>query len=257
MFASLIGLGLLCIGLAFLWHWRITGFRALFLNIKSKLDDGKVEWSLERGYAHCISRQWISEYIAQGKESKAGISIRNFINDRTVIGFFIIGALIFPTTATVVVIFYRLFAFLGASIIVLIIAVFLIRTSDNVKASYGLLTWLRTQDNSKLEKNDVAYFEESLRTIKNWRMKLILIALLSLVMAPWGEFIPQVIALATSGFLITLFTLVYPPVAMVSHRVAVIVILFLIPLGIALMYLVFGSSNKVTAYLNGEKLRNL
>ncbi|MFW9964673.1 MAG: hypothetical protein ACFFCX_13975, partial [Candidatus Sifarchaeia archaeon] len=186
MFASLIGLGLLSIGLAYLWHWRISGFRALFLNIKSKFDDGNVERSLERGYADCISRQWVSEYIAQGKESKAGISIRNFINDRTVVGFLIIGVLIFPTTATLVVIFYRLFAFLGASIIVLIIAVFLVRTSDNVKASYGLLTWLRTQDNSKLEKNDVAYFEESLRTIKNWRMKLILIALLSLIVAPWG-----------------------------------------------------------------------
>ncbi|MFW9968402.1 MAG: hypothetical protein ACFFEA_14710, partial [Candidatus Thorarchaeota archaeon] len=97
----------------------------------------------------------------------------------------------------------------------------------------------------------------SLRTIKNWRMKLILIALLSLIVAPWGELIPQVIALATSGFLITIFTLVYPPVAMVSHRVAVIVILYLIPLGIALMYLLFVSSNRVTAYLNVEKLRNL
>lgn len=46
MFASLIGLGLLSIGLAYLWHWRISGFRALFLNIKSKFDDGNVERSL-------------------------------------------------------------------------------------------------------------------------------------------------------------------------------------------------------------------
>ncbi len=257
MFASLIGLGLLCIGLACLWHWRITGFRALFLNIKSKFDDGKAERSLEREYVHCISRQWVSEYIIQGKESKAGISIRNFINDRTVIGFFIIGALIFPTTATVVVIFYRLFAFLGASIIVLIIAVFLIRTSDDVKASYGLLAWIRNQDDSKLGKNDVDYVKESLNTMKNWRTKLVVIALLSFVAAPWGELIPQFIALATSGFLITLFTLVYPPVATVSHRVAVIVILYLIPLGVALVYLLFGSTNRVAAYLNGENLRNL
>lgn len=197
------------------------------------------------------------EYLVQVKESRVGNSIRNFINDKTVIGFFIIGSLIFPTTATLVVLFYRTFAILGTSIIVLIIAVFLIRASDNVKASYGLMTWLRRQDASEVKENDVVYVKESLDILTNWRMKLVVIALLSLVIAPWGELIPQAIAFATSGFLITIFTLAYPPMALVSHEIAIIVVLYLIPLGIALLYLLYGSANKVLAYLNGELLRNL
>lgn len=257
MVASLILLGLLSIGLAYLWHQRITGFKALLYTIESRFRDDKIDRSHEHGYANCISHQWIMEYLVQGKESRVGNSIRNFINDKTVIGFFIIGSLIFPTTATLVVLFYRAFAILGTSVIVLIIAVFLIRASDNVKASYGLMAWLRRQDASEMKENDVVYVKESLNTLTNWRMKLVVIALLSLVLAPWGELIPQAIAFATSGFLITIFTLAYPPMALVSHEIAIIVVLYLIPLGIALLYLLYGSANKVLAYLNGELLRNL
>jgi hypothetical protein len=257
MVASLLLLALLSTGLAYLWHKRIAGFKAFRSTMNSRFGENKIDRKHERGFAHCISQQWVLEYIARGKESRIGNSIRNFINDQTVIGFFIMGVLILPTTATFVVLFYRSFAFLGTSIVVLIVAIFLIRASDNVKASYGLMAWLRTQDDSELKENDVVFVEESLKILTNWRMKLVVIALLSLVVAPWGELIPQAIALATSGFLITIFSLVYPPVAIISHRVAVIVILYLIPLGIALLYLLYGSTHRVLAYLNGELLRNL
>jgi len=257
MVISLVLLGLLSIGLAYFWHKRMIGLKTLLVTVKSKFDDDEADKSYERGYAHCISHQWAVEYMARSKESSIGNSIRNFINDRTVFGFFVMGALIFPTTATIVVLFCRTFAFLGASVAVLIIAVFLIRTSDSVRASYGLLSWLRTRDASELKENDVAFVNEALNSLSNWRMKLIIIALLSLVAAPWGELIPQAVALTTSGFLITIFSLVYPPVSIISHNVAVIVVLYLIPFGIALGYLLFGSKNKVIAYLNGDLRRNL
>jgi hypothetical protein len=167
------------------------------------------------------------------------------------------GILIHPVTAVLVVLFYRSFAILGTSIIVLIIAIFLGMASGNVKASQGLLSWLGTKDHSELKANDVVYTEVSLKTLIYWRRNLVAIALLSLMVAPWGEFIPQAIALATSSFLITIFTLVYPPVAVISHELAIIMILYLIPLGVALLYLIFGAANRVSAYLNGELLRNL
>ena len=257
MVVSLILLGLLSTGLAYLWHQRITTFRTMLLNIKSMFNGDNIDSSQERAYAHCVSHQWVLDYVVQRKESRIGNSIRNFINNRTVLGIFVLGASIWPTTALLVVIFYRSFAFLGASIAIVIIAVFLIRTSDNVKVSYDLLSWLRKQDGSELKENDIVYAEVSLKTMTNWRRMLVIIAILSLVATPWGELIPQAIALATSGFLITIFSLVYPPVAIISHRLAVIVILYLIPLGIALLYLLYGSTHRVLAYLNGELLRNL
>ena len=257
MVASLLLLGLLSIGLAYLWHRRIVGFKTLLLTIKSRFGDDTIERAHERGYANCISHQWTLEYIAQGKESKVGNSVRNFINDRTITGVFILGVLILPTAATLVILFYRSLALLGASLAVLIIAILLIRSSDNVMASYGLLSWLRTQDESELKENDVVFIAESIKTITNWRMKLLVIALLSLVAAPWGELLPQAIALATTGFFVAVFTLVYTPIAIVSHRTAVIVVIFLLPLGLALLYLLYGTNNRVLAYLNGDPLRNL
>jgi hypothetical protein len=257
MVASLILLSAFSFGLAILWHWRIKGFGTLFSTIRSQFDSEKVGGPHERAYGQCISHKWVLDNAVQGKESKLGETIRSFINDRTVIGFFILCALIHPVTAVIVVLVYRSFVLLGTSILILIIAIFLLMASGNVKASYGLLSWLRTKEHSELNVNDVVYADVSLKTITDWRRNLVVIALFSLMAAPWGELIPQAIALATSGFLITIFTLVYPPVAVISHELAVIMILYLIPLGIALLYLIFGAANRVSAYLNGELLRNL
>ncbi|MFW9769804.1 MAG: hypothetical protein ACFFF9_15790 [Candidatus Thorarchaeota archaeon] len=257
MVASLILLSVVSFVLAYLWHQRIKGFDTLLSSIKSKFDSDSVDSSRDRGYGQCISNNWVLDNIVRRKESRVGDSIRSFINERTVIGFFIMGILIHPVTAFLVVLFYRVFAILGVSIIVLIIAIFLVIASGNVKASHGLLSWLRTKDYTELNANDVVYAEVSFKTLTYWRRNLVAIALSSLMLAPWGELIPQGIALATSGFLITIFTLVYPPVAAISHELAIIMILYLIPLGVALLYLISRAANRVSAYLNGDLLRNL
>jgi hypothetical protein len=198
----------------------------------------------------------VVEYVARGRETRFGEAIRNFVNDRTILGIFILGVLICPATAIVVYLFYRSFAFLGAAIAIIFIAVFLIRTSDGVKASYGLLSWLRKQDDSEFKKNDVVYAEISLKALSKWRMILLIVAVLSLVAAPWGELIPEAVALATSGFLIMVFTLVYPSVAIYSHEIAIIVTLYMIPLSIALLYLIYKSITRFS-FVVSEKLQDI
>jgi len=257
MVASLILLCVLCTGLAYLWHKRITAFRTMILNIRSTFNGDQFDISQERAYAHCISHQWVLDYVVQRNESKLGNSVRDFLNNRTVLGILILGLSIWPTTAILVLLVYRSFAYFGVSITVFIIAVFLILASDNVTTSYGLLSWLRTQNKSEMKKNDIVYAELSLKTIKNWRMTLFTIAILSLIIAPFGELIPQALALATSGVLVSIFTLVYPPVSLVSHQLAVIVVLYLVPLVLALLYLLFGVINRISTDLKGEILRNL
>lgn len=256
MALSLVLLSILSLGLAFHWHKRITGFKALLLSIRSRFGGNKFGRPNERAYAHCISHQWVLEYIRRGRESSIGNSIREFVNDRTVLGIFTLGVLICPITALLVVLFYRSFAILGASIAVLIIAVFLIRTSGNVKASYNLLAWLRTQDDSELKENDVVYVEISLKTLTKWRMILVIVALLSLIAAPWGELIPEAVALATSGFLIMVFTVVYPPIATYSHEVGILVSLYLIPFALILLYFLFRSVSKLSVSVM-EKLQEI
>ena len=184
MVASLILLCVLSTGLAYLWHQRITTFRTMLLNIRSTFNGDQFDSSQDRAYAHCISHQWVLDFVVKRSESRIGNSIRDFMNNRTVLGIFILGASIWPTTAMLVLFFYRSFAYFGVSIVVYIIAIFLILASDNVKVSHGLLSWLKTQKNSALKKNDIVYAEVSLKTITNWRTTLIFIALLSLIIAP-------------------------------------------------------------------------
>lgn len=249
MVLSLVFLGLLSIGLTYLWHQRITGFRTLLLNIKSRFDGNKIDVSHERAYAHCISHQWVMEYVARGRESRIGNSIRNFLNDRAILGVFILCLLIWPTIGLISFLLYKSFAFMGASIAVLIIAGLLIRTSEVVETSYGLLSWLRKQDLSELKENDIVYAEISLKIISKWRMILLIIAVLSLVAAPWGELIPEAVALATSGLLNMIFTLVYPSVSTISPTLAITIILNLIPLSIALVYLISRSFSRLSMFV--------
>ena len=256
MVLSLVLLGILSIGLAYLWHQRITGYNALLSTIKSKPQGNKIDVSQERAYGHCISHQWVLDYIRKEKESKIGNSIRDFVNNRTVLGIFTLGVLICPITALLVVLFYRSFAFLGASIAVFIIAGFLIRTSSDVRVSYRLLAWLRTQNNSELDENDIVYTETSIKTLTKWRMILVTVALLSLIAAPWGELIPEAVALGTSSFLIMVFMLIYPPIATYSHEVGILVTLYSIPIALALFYILFRSFSRLSVLVT-EKLQEV
>jgi hypothetical protein len=167
--------------------------------------------------------------------------------------------LICPATAIIVFLFYRSFALLGASIAIFVIAVFLIRTSDGVNASYRLLQWLKGQKDAELRKNDVVYAELSLSIISTWRTLLIMVAVVSMVAAPWGNLIPDAIAFMTSSFLITVFSLVYPPIAIYSHEVAIVTTLYIIPLGIALLWLIYQSISGLSLHINkpATKLGNL
>ena len=256
MIIALVLLGCLSLGLAYYWHQRIKGFKAQVTAIKEQFNGDNARASQERGYSHCISHKWVLDYMHQARESNIGNSIRDFINNRTVIGLFIMGVLICPLTALLVVLFTGSFALLGASIAVLIVAVFLVRTSEDVKASHRLLFWLRRQNRAELGENDIVYAEVSLKVLTTWRAILIAVAVLSLVVAPWGEFIPDAIAYATSGFLITTFSLIYPPVATISHRVAVTVILFVIPIVIALLYLLSKSLTRASILVT-KKLQDI
>ncbi|MHA1951623.1 MAG: hypothetical protein ACW987_17375 [Candidatus Thorarchaeota archaeon] len=226
------------------------------MTIKSRFGRDKVGISHERAYGHCISHEWVLKNVVRGRESNIGEAFRNFVDDKTLLAIFVVGVLICPITAMIVFIFYKSFAFMGASIAVFIVAVFLIRESSGVKASYGLLSWLRTQDESELREDDVVYAEVSLKTITKWRMILVILALSSLVAAPWGELLPEVVALATSGFLIMVFTLVYPPIAAYSHELGIIVTLYLIPLSLALLYFLFRSMTRLSASVL-EKLQEI
>ncbi|MHA2209129.1 MAG: hypothetical protein ACXABV_08165, partial [Candidatus Thorarchaeota archaeon] len=112
-----------------------------------------------------------------------------------------------------------------------------LRAPNSVTTSYSLLTWLKEQDESELKKNDLAYATVSLKSVIDWTRILMVIALVSLVAAPWGELLPEIAALGVSRLFGLVSDIFYPALSIISPDVAFIGSMFINVLLVVLVFL--------------------
>jgi hypothetical protein len=238
MTLSLVLLASLSAGLAFIWHRRVISFQGLLTTFRNRFGHDNIPISDKQVYTQCLSHQWALDHVFYGGETKFEDTIRNLVNDRTLLGILVLGILICPLIAILVFVLYKSFAFLGASIAIFIVAAFALRAPTGVNVSYELLSWLKMQKASELKENDIAYTRVSLKTMTRWKITLGALAVASVAAAPWGEVLPDVLANATSGFFVLVLTLIYPPLASYSADLAFIVTLYAFPLLVCMMFIV-------------------
>ncbi|MFW9800691.1 MAG: hypothetical protein ACFFD9_09660 [Candidatus Thorarchaeota archaeon] len=235
MTVSLALLGLLSLGLVILWRKRLVLTEDLFVIFKSKFGFDKIDISDELVYTQCISSEWVFRNVVCNRGSRIGRALRNLINNRTLLGTVLLFLALGPVMAAAVYTLYSSFVFVGASLAVVIAAVFLIFAPGSVTTSYSFLTWLKDQDESDLKKNDLAYATVSLRSVTDWIKILTFMALASLMVAPWGEILPELTAMGVSMFFGIVYAMFYQALSTISPGVAFIGSIFIIVLLVVLV----------------------
>ncbi len=237
MTVSLALLGLLSLGLVVLWRRRLTMTEELLGTFKAKFGVDKVDISDELVYTKCVSRQWVFRHVVYNGGSGIGRTLRNLINNRTLLGTVVLFFALGPVMVIAVYTLYSSFVFVGASLAVVIAAVFLVFAPGGVTASYSLLTWLKGQDESELKKNDLAYATVSLKSVTDWVKILTFVAFASLIAAPWGELLPELAAMGVSRLFGIVSEVVYPALSTISPEVAFVASIFINVLLVVLAFL--------------------
>ncbi|MFX0107941.1 MAG: hypothetical protein ACFE7R_06645, partial [Candidatus Hodarchaeota archaeon] len=187
MTIALVLLGILAFTLAAFWRIRQSSFRQHFANLQGKLGISDADISGDVKYTYCVSHQWVLKNVVFGSYSKSGEALRDLMMNNTLGGTILIGLLLGVTPMVIALVFFNSMLLAGSSVIVIIIAVFLIRSPGGVATSYDFLKWQQEQDIEALKVGDFAYAKISQRTIQRWTLRLILIGIISLAIAPWGD----------------------------------------------------------------------
>jgi hypothetical protein len=105
-----------------------------------------------------------------------------------------------------------------------------------------LLKYLKIQDISDLKKNDLAFARVSLNSVVKWIKTLVVLACLSLIVAPWAEIVPLLVAQGITTFLGVVYEAFYVPLAAALNPEIANLILFIVaPASIVVVFISFWS----------------
>ena len=238
MLIAMALLGALSIAMAYSWHSRVSGLDGLFRVFRDKFGTDRIEISDEQLYTNCISHKWVLQNIVYAEGTGVGEILNSLLKDSTLLATVVLSLLMGPAMIIAVLILYNSFAFLGFSFAVVILAVFVVNPPGNVTMSYRLLKWLRSQEESELKTNDMAFATVSRDSVVMWTRVLVVVAGISFMIAPWAEVIPVLVAQGITGLFGLVYEVLYSPLATaVSPEFAHIVILYVTPLSVVMVFL--------------------
>ncbi|NHJ13452.1 MAG: hypothetical protein EAX95_07230 [Candidatus Thorarchaeota archaeon] len=222
--------GVLALVTAYIWEKRVRGFDALVACFQREFDVDSVDISGRKKYTQCASHRWIMKNIVHGDYSKGEGSLGDFIGENTFLGTIAIGIVMGSLPVLLVFVMFQSFILVGASMVTIVAAVFIVRSPGDVEVSYDLLSFLHEHDISELSVGDFAYTKISTNRIRRWEITLLVIGAMSLLIAPWGDILPDFVALLLATLLTFFLEQVFLPLASISFPLALVLFISSVPL---------------------------
>ncbi|MBN2229174.1 MAG: hypothetical protein JW779_06230 [Candidatus Thorarchaeota archaeon] len=224
---GLILLGALSLLVAYYWYRQSVSVNEFIIPLVNRL--GEPDTSGKKQYTNCESHRWIMKNVVYGDYLKASEGFRNFMMNRTMTGTLILGVALGLIPVILVYILFQSYQLIGTSLVLLILSVFVIRGPGELEVSNQLFEWQVEQNCETLTIGDLAYARISQRSIQKWIKKLMIIGIISLCLAPWGEEIFPVLAYTFTLFIGFAYTYLFVPISTVSMPVALMVFFVLGP----------------------------
>ncbi|MFQ5833349.1 MAG: hypothetical protein ACE5H4_11640 [Candidatus Thorarchaeota archaeon] len=241
MIIALILLGVLSFATALYWRRKLDGFESLFSFFTTRFNPDEVDISGQQKYTRCLSHRWVMKNMIHGDYTNSETTLGDFVGQNTFAGTMIVGLVLGSLPVLAVYLLFQSFVLVGAALVAVFAAVFIVRSPEDVGASYNLLKYLTEQDQTELMKGDLAYARISSNQIKVWIRNLIIIGVASIIVAPWGELIPDAMAMAIAGFFNLFLVGVFIPLADFSFALALLLFIFGVPLVPIIAYAVVRS----------------
>lgn len=220
-------LGILSFFLALRWYRRLQSVNCFIQPLSERF--GKPDTSGKKQYTNCKSHSWVMKNVVYGSYLEKSEGFRNFMMNRTVVGTLILSVVLGIIPVIIVYILFQSYNLIGTSLVLIVLSFFVIRGPGQLEVSSLLLKWQTEQDIESFKVGDLAYAKVSEKSIRGWVRNLILIGVISLIAAPWGEQIPIGMAYIFTVFLGFVYVNIFQPVAMISMPLALMIFFIIGP----------------------------
>jgi len=227
MIIGMLLLGMLSIVLAFYWYRKAIQIDRFVSALLERL--GEPDISGRKYYTDCGSYQWAMKNIVYGDYQKSTEGFRNFMMNRTMTGTLILSSVVGIIPVLMVYLLFQSYQLIGTSLILVILSVFILQGSGGLETSNQLFQWQIEQDHDTLTVGDLAYTKVSKKIIDNWIQKLLIIGIVCISLAPWGESIVPALAYVFTFFLGFIYVNTFVPISIYSMPLALIIFFAIVP----------------------------
>lgn len=227
MIAGLLLLGVMSISLGFYWYRKVVQLSRFAAPLAERF--GEPDTSGKKHYTDCASHRWVMKNVVYGDFLKSGEGFRSFMMNRTMTGTMLLGIFLGLIPVIIVYLLFQSYQLIGTSLVLVILSVYILRGPGELEISDKLVKWQIDQEDDSLTIGDLAYARVSQRTIQSWIKKLIVIGVMCIILAPWGELILPAFAFVFTLFLGFAYENIYAPVSMYSMPLALVIFFIFLP----------------------------
>jgi len=218
MTIGLVLLGIISFLLAFIWYRRLQAVNCFIQPLSERF--GEPDTTGKKQYTNCKSHHWVMKNVVYGSYLEKSEGFRNFMMNRTLVGTLLLSMFLGLIPVIIVYILFQSFNLIGTSLVLIFLALFVIRGPGQLEVSNLLLKWQVEQNVETFKIGDLAYARVSEKSINNWTRNLLLIGIICIIAAPWGEQIPVGMAYIFTVFLGFVYANIFQPLALVSMPLA-------------------------------------
>lgn len=193
-----LSMGLLILIMAIRQHMKARPYADFKTEIANRYDVRSLDLSGETEYVNCVSHRWALNNVARPIYGKASRKIQQMIADNTLVGAVIIGLITGSAAVIIGLLFVEGVSAIGASIGIFFVGALVVMGPSDPKISERFLNDIMEEDIENLCAQDYVYVSLALKSITDWTRLSGFIGITFLLIAPWAESIPLVLAVVLS-----------------------------------------------------------
>jgi hypothetical protein len=196
--------GIFLISFTFFRLRKARTHRQLQRSLAETYDVTSLDFSGNTQYASCISNQWVMSNITRKSHSKIGAKFQEHLANNTLLTAIWFGIIIGLSSMFITLLLVESLRAYGTVIFIFLLGILIALGPGGPRYSENLLDDVGKNEITDLKAQDFVYIKIANDTILKSAIVTLTLGILFVVISPWGELIPVVLAQAISIFVLYL-----------------------------------------------------
>ncbi len=183
---------------------RVRKQRELQHQLQDAYDVSGLDLSGNTRYVSCYSHGWVMDNITKRPHSRIGALLQDHLANSTLLAGIWIGLVVGTSSMLLTLLLVQSLRAIGTVIVIFLVGAMIALGPGGPRYSENLLDAVMKNEIEDLNAQDFVYVKIANDTIRNAAIVNIVLAAAFILIAPWGEFLPDILAQVIALFTVNL-----------------------------------------------------
>ena len=232
---AFLAMGLLVLGLTAHKMRRAMSYTQFRRQLEDTFDVSQLDLSGETEYVRCVSHEWTMDNVSRRKYGKVFRGINELMSENTLFGTIVVAIFAGVSSVLIGLALVEGAIALGAAFGAFFITGIVVIGPGDAKVSQEYLEAIMKTDAQRLCSEDYVYVNLAVNSIRSWLKISLAFGLLLIVVSPWADLLPTVVAGVLS---LVVTVLIFEPAMAIAPVNFPLAFLYMVIMGVLLFYLI-------------------